>query len=1116
MNFVKSFVLFTCLCALAPAQGAWAQAPSKELAKKLLALPARPARPPLPPSRLPLKFLKGERVAFIGNSQAERMNLFGHFETMLHTRFPDKELVVRNFARPAEEVGIQQRSADYTALDDPMLAFGADTYFCFFGFNESYAGAEGIEKFKADYRKLFERLETSYPRDDTKAPPRFVVISPIAFEPTGNPDLPDAKPVNDRLQLYTQAAREVAVEKKVAFVDLFGKSNERMIAEPGMQLTINGCHLNERGDREVAYLLDEALFTIPSSASVGSPAYEALRAAVNDKSWVHLQDYRMLNGWYVYGGRRTWDTETFPREYVKIREMAEVRDRYIWDLAQNKKVADHPDDSTTGELFTPKTRFGEPRQKYSEADSLRYLSPEQLVKATKVPPGFAIEPFADESKFPEIAKPVQLNFDNKGRLWVACMPTYPQWKPGDHKPNDRLVILEDTDGDGKADVSKVFYDKLHCPTGFEFWNGGVLVVDQPRLLWLKDTDGDDKADEVTHLFDGWATDDTHHACGAFEWSPGGALHMLEGIATSTTLETPWGPHRSHGTGGAYVLDPRTFKIRQFALPGQYNMWCYVFNGWGQGIVGDGTTANQAWDTPLSGAQYRGRTGLNMIFNNEGMRPALGSEFLISRHFPEEVQGQFTYACVINMNGMPRFHVEDDGGGYSGARLKHANGKPDDLIASTDKHFRPADPQIGPDGALWFGDWANALIGHMQYSQRDPNRDHTRGRIYRLVYPGRPLVKPVTQFGKSVPELLEQLREYEWRTRYRARRELRDRPEAEVVAAVKSWVAKLPADDAEYDRLRCEALWVLESFHHLDQELLTSLRKDAKSFPARAAAVRVIADERASLPGALDALLEAARDEHPRVRTEAARGLSFFADPKAMTGLLAMTDAPADYWCDYTVKQALGANADVWRGDYLTGRLPKTSSRGTEMLNELMSAAKSGAAAIPFLQSLLSQEPKPEEERNKAMTGLAQLKGDQNRGREVFVRSCTACHRVGNGEGREFGPNLAGVARRMPRMKIIHSVIDPNADVDPKYRSTMIATADGTIASGLLVSENDQEVQIFDGKAIRKILVKDIEERALQTQSSMPEGTAATLAPSEFIDLIEYLSAQNQEVKTNKN
>jgi len=100
------------------------------------------------------------------------------------------------------------------------------------------------------------------------------------------------------------------------------------------------------------------------------------------------------------------------------------------------------------------------------------------------------------------------------------------------------------------------------------------------MLFLKDTDGDDKADQVIHLMDGWASDDTHHTCGAFEWNNGGLLHMLEGIATSTTLETPWGPHRSKGDGGAYVMDPRTLKIRQFALPGQYNMWCYVFNDWG--------------------------------------------------------------------------------------------------------------------------------------------------------------------------------------------------------------------------------------------------------------------------------------------------------------------------------------------------------------------------------------------------------------------------------------------------------------------------------------------------------------------------------------------------------
>ena len=1088
--------------------------PPKDLAQKVLALPPRPKRPDLPASVLPLHFIKGERVAFLGNSMAERMNLFGHFETLLHFRFPQQELIVRNFARPAEEVGIQQRSADYTALDDPQLAFGADTYICFFGFNESYAGPEGVEQFRQKYMAYIDTMAKRYPRDDSGSSPRFILVSPCAFESTGDRLLPDSQPINENLKLYSQAVAAVAAERKLAFVDVFSASDKLFGQKSGAQYTINGCHLNDQGDREVARLLDESLFGSASPASFGSEPYEKLRSEVNNKSWVHLQDYRMLNGWYVYGGRRTWDTETFPLEYAKIRKMAEVRDRRIWDLAQGKTISQAPDDSATGELFVPATRFGEPRQKYSEAAELRYLTPEQLIQQTKVPEGFQIELFADETMFPELAKPVQLNFDNKGRLWVACMPTYPQWKPGDAAPDDRLLILEDTNGDGKADSSKVFYDKLHCPTGFEFFDGGVIVVDQPRLLFLKDTDGDDKADQVTHLLDGWASDDTHHTCGAFEWSNSGKLHMLEGIATSTTLETPWGPHRSYGAGGAYVMDPRSLKIRQFSLPGQYNMWCYVFNAWGQGIVGDGTTANQAWDTPLSGAQFGGRAGLNFVFNNEGMRPALGSEFLISRNFPDSVQGQFTYACVINMNGMPRFSVSDSGGGYNGARLKNADGSPDDLIRSDDKHFRPADPQIGPDGALWFGDWANALVGHMQYSQRDPNRDHTRGRIYRLVYPSRPLVTPVTQFGKSEAEILDQLREYEWRTRYRARRELHGRPSDKVLPAVAAWVRSIKADDPEVDRLRTEALWIQQSHHQIDQELLASVLTCATP-DARAAAAHIIADERMELPMAATMLTTASKDQHPRVRTEAARGLSFFPTLDAADALLRMADFPEDYWVDYTVQHALGANESVWRTAYLAGRIEGLNPRAGTIVQRLIAASEAGAAALPFIQSLLSQTPKPEEERNKAMTALADLKGDVNRGREVFVRSCTACHKVGNGDGREFGPNLAGVAKRMNKVKIVQSVVDPNAEVAEKYRSTLIVTTDGMPTAGLVVSENDTEVELFDGKAIRKIAKADIEERVVQNQSSMPEGLAAAIAPAEFIDLMEYLGAQNQDVPAQK-
>lgn len=1076
-------------------------------ADELLKPKPRPKRPDLPPSKLPLEFIQNERIALIGNSTAERMNLFGHFEALLHTRFPDKELVVRNFARPTDEVAVRQRASDYTHLDDPLFAFGPDTFLCFFGWNESFAGPEGVEKFQTDYEKFLDEYAARYPRDDAESKPRFVLVSPIAFEPTGDKLLPNGAKENANLKLYAGAVKAVAAKRKLAFVDLFTPTEPLFARDPGMQFTINGVHVNEVGDREVAVLLDKALFGSPNPATEKTAQFEKLRAAVNDKSWVHLQDYRMLNGWYVYGGRRTWDTETFPREYLKIRNMAAVRDRYAWDIAQGKEVAAKPDDSKTGELHTPPTRFGEPRQNYSEAETLRYLSPDEFIKSCTVPPGFEVKLFADEKQFPEIAKPVQLNFDNKGRLWVATMPTYPQWKPGDPRPADKLVILEDTDSDGKADKSTVFYDKLHCPTGFEFFNGGVIVTDQPRIVFLKDTDGDDKADQVTTVLDGWATDDTHHTVGAFEFNHGGRLHMLEGIAMSTAVETPWGPFRNYGTSGGYVLDPRTLTVRHFVTPGYGNPWCYVFNQWGQGICGDGTGASQHWDTPLSGKQYTGRKGLNPVFDPERMRPVVGSEFLISRHFPDDVQGQFIYACVINMNGMPRWTIADDGAGYKGTRVRYDPNDPKtahDLIKSTDKHFRPVDPQIGPDGALWFGDWANALIGHMQYSQRDPNRDHQLGRIYRLVYKDKPLLKPVTQFGKSSAEVLEQFREYEWRTRYRARRELHDRPAAEVLSAVQAWAAKLDPADKDYDRLRCEALWVQQGHHAVDPELLNQVLA-AKTPDARAAATRIVADDRERYSNAFDLLKKMATDAHPRVQTEAVRGLSFYPTMEAVQAVLPAASA-SDYWLRYTAEAALGANESVWRQAYLTGQLARADAAAGKVLTGLLAASKAGAAALPYLQQLLGAEPKPAEQRDKAMRALADMGGNATNGRQVFVRNCTACHQVGNGEGREYGPNLHEVATRLKtRQKLVESIIDPNADVDPKYLSTRIDTLDGKTITGLVVSENKQQVVIFDGKEKKVIKADDIDKRTALKQSSMPEGLGGSISPAEFLDLVEYLS-----------
>ncbi len=1085
-------------------------------------------------SSLPLRISKRERIAFVGNSLAERMNLYGHFEALLHARFPQHELVVRNFARPCDAVDNQQRPSNYTVIDDPLQEFHPDTFVCFFGFNESFAGEAGESQFRAAYEKYLDETASKYRRAGG-GPPRFVLVSPIAFEPTGNPLWPDAAERNAMLRRYAAIVEEVARDRGLVFVDLFTPTEPLFAGETGMQFTINGCHLGEAGDLEVALLLNSALFGDTTPTNLDSQGFEELRAAVNDKSWIHLQDYRMLNGWYVYGGRRTFDKETFPREYKKIRAMVELRDRYVWDLAQGKSPAPL-DDSETGELFVPPTRFGAPTQDYSEPEVLRYLTPEESIAAMQVPDELEVKLFASEREFPELAKPNQLNFDNRGRLWVSCMPTYPQWKPGDPRPSDRLLIFEDENGDGRADRCKVFYDKLHCPTGFEFWNGGVLVVDQPRLIWLKDTDGDDRADLVVELLDGWASDDTHHTIGAFEFSHGGLLHMLEGVSMSTTVETPWGPHRHKDASGAHVLDLRTLKLHHFVTPGYGNPWCYVFDSWGNGIVGDGTGAQQHWDSPLSGAAVAGRRGMDPIFDTQGMRPVVGSEFLLSRHLPDNVQGQFIYACVINMNGIPRWEIHDESAGMRGHRVMHPAKKgnggvvrgspdpaqghdagsgdprrtsnsniPDDLLASTDKSFRPVDPQIGPDGALWFGDWCNALIGHMQYSQRDPNRDHVRGRVFRLVHNKRPLLDPVTQFDKSETELLEQFREYEPRTRYRARRELYARPTEAVVAAVKQWVAGLEPDDPEYDRLRCEALWVLQSHHAVDRDLLQSVLT-AKTPAARAAATHILADEREYLPMAQDLLAAQVSDEHPRVRLEAIRGLSFFPNMDAANAVLKVLDLPTDSWLTYTLEHTLVALEPVWSESYTAGTLSDGNGEAQEFIERMLASRQPGLVAETHLKVLLNPDI-GDAARLRGYIGLDSLRGNVENGQAVFRRVCASCHKLGD-VGFNFGPDQSDVGKRLSRREIIESIIEPSKKVDPKYVATTVITTDGKTEIGLIVEKNDDAITLVvaDGKQ-KKIPRDEIDELIETKQSSMPENLANTLAPTEFLDLVEYLTTQ---------
>lgn len=147
-----------------------------------------------------------------------------------------------------------------------------------------------------------------------------------------------------------------------------------------------------------------------------------------------------------------------------------------------------------------------------------------------------------------------------------------------------------------------------------------------------------------------------------------------------------------------------------------------------------------------------------------------------------------------------------------------------------------------------------------------------------------------------------------------------------------------------------------------------------------------------------------------------------------------------------------------------------------------------------------------EERNKSMTALAELSGNAQQGAEIFKRNCSACHLLGN-EGRDFGPNLTDAGSRLSRFKLVESVILPNAEVEEKYRTTMVLTLDGEVISGLLVKETPDEIEIYDGKDLRTIPVTEIEERSVKAQSSMPDDLAVAMSPAEFIHLIEFLADQ---------
>ncbi len=842
----------------------------------------------------------GERIVFIGNGLAERDVYFGRLEAELHLRYPERRLVVRNMGRPGDTPGFRPHPARvsqwafpgaeafhpelnshfgkgfFPTPDQWLTHLQADTVLAFFGFNESFDGPDRVGNFEAELDAFVRHtLSKAY---DGESAPRLVLVSPIAFEDlSAHRDLPDGRVENARLALYATAMRRVADRHGVGFVDLFTPTLGRQ-ALPGREpMTINGFAPTGAGYAELAVLLADGAFGRDPRRSPADPGLVA--AAVREKDYFWNNDYNLVNGVHTHGQRyNPFGPQNYPDEVLKTRQMTALRDALIHDVAAGKTREIAVDDSRTHELPPVPTNFQRPSE---------YLDGVAAIEKMAVMPGYKVELFASEEEFPDLKKPVQMSFDNRGRLWVAVTPAYPHYKPGESRPDDKILILEDTDGDGRADRQKVFADKLHLPIGFELAPEGVYVSQEPNLCLLVDDDGDDRADRMEILMHGFDTHDTHHAISAYTADASGAFYMMEGRFLHSQVETPYGPQRVND-GGAWRFDPKRFRLERHIQSDVNNPWGMAFDDWEQGVLSDASSGENYWALPISAKMPYGveipRAG---EYVPKRSRPTSGSEFVSSRHFPDEVQGHFMTCNSIGFLGINFSAVREDGSGFTGSLAG-------DLIRSSDPNFRPVDLEFAPDGSLYFIDWHNALIGHMQHNARDPNRDRERGRIYRVTYPSRPLVKPARVAGATVPELLENLKLPEYRTRYRTRRELRGRPASEVIPAVRAWVAGLDPSDPRHEHHLCEALWATWSQNRPDSGLLLAVL-NARSHQARAAAARVLRYTTHQIPNAVALLRQAANDPHGRVRLEAIVAASWMDNVDGARIVLDALRHPFDKW-----------------------------------------------------------------------------------------------------------------------------------------------------------------------------------------------------------------------------
>ena len=833
----------------------------------------------------------GDRVVFLGDTFIEREQHYGWIELMLTTRFPDRNVTFRNLGWSADlpngesrlglslgQAGTEPPGEAWMLLQKQITEAKPTVVFVGYGMAASFAGAAGLPKFTEDYNRLLDTLEKVSPGV------RFVLLSPIQHG-TGSASAGTLEPAdkhNEQLKLYSNAILAIAEKRNARFVLLLGT-----IMGAKKTLTDNNIHLNDEGYKLAASTIDGYMFGGARDVSklFSNPAAEPLRQVILRKNEFFFYRSRPANMAYIFGFRKAEQGRNAV-EMPKFDPLIETEEKKIRELCKHLNDAKFK----PGPELQPAAMYDKP----ASAKSTPQPTPEFTVAD-----GFEVTLWAEN---PLLAKPIQMNFDAQGRLWVASSEVYPQVEPG-QAAHDKIIVLEDPDGHGHADKATVFADGLLIPTGVIPGDGGCYVAQSTELLHFKQTDPKKfVGDQRRIVLSGFGTEDTHHNLHTLRWSHDGRLYMNQSIYTRTETETPHGVLRLR-SGGVMALRTDTLEMDTI-FRGWVNAWGHQFDAYGQSFLTDGAGgAGINWGLPGGMYQTYARARRILPSVSPGAYPKFASiEIIYSEQFPPDWQGD-VISCDFRAHRVVRFKMSEQGAGYVTTEMP-------ELLRTTDVTFRPIDVKLGPDGALYIADWSNPIIQHGEVDFRDPRRDHEHGRIWRVAAKGRPLVKKPELVKANNQALLNELLSPNSFERAHAGRILAERGE-KVLPDLTAWTKKQTEEQA-----LLKALWAYQAINKVDLTLLNRLLA-AKDGRIRAAAVRVLSEWSAQPTAAevtrlvdasgstllpvtsrksaltqadsLALLAKAVADEHPRVRVEALRALAKIPSARSAELVLSAVD-----------------------------------------------------------------------------------------------------------------------------------------------------------------------------------------------------------------------------------